>query len=74
MSHAAMPCGWGCGKSLTASEMSEHFTSCPSRPTEGVSRRAVVNDERIVGRLRQSLGRSKFQYRRAIEAHHVRKR
>ena len=30
----AMPCGWGCGKSLTASEMREHFTTCPSRPAE----------------------------------------
>lgn len=30
----AMPCGWGCGKSLTASEMREHFTTCPSRPAD----------------------------------------
>lgn len=30
----AMPCGWGCGKSLTASEMREHFTTCLSRPAE----------------------------------------
>ena len=24
-----MPCGWGCGKRLTASEIRAHFTSCP---------------------------------------------
>lgn len=27
-----MPCGWGCGKTLTAREMREHFTTCPKRP------------------------------------------
>jgi hypothetical protein len=27
-----MPCGWGCGKTLTASQLREHFTTCPKRP------------------------------------------
>jgi hypothetical protein len=27
-----MPCGWGCGKRLTASEIRAHFTSCRKRP------------------------------------------
>ncbi len=27
-----MPCGWGCGRKLTAREMREHFTTCPKRP------------------------------------------
>jgi hypothetical protein len=26
-----MPCGWGCGAELTASEIRGHFTSCPLR-------------------------------------------
>lgn len=26
-----MPCGWGCGAELTATEIREHFTSCPNR-------------------------------------------
>jgi hypothetical protein len=27
-----MPCGWKCGAKLTASEIREHFTTCPKRP------------------------------------------
>ncbi len=27
-----MPCGWKCGKQLTAREMRLHFTTCPNRP------------------------------------------
>lgn len=27
-----MPCGWGCGRELTAAEMRKHFTVCSSRP------------------------------------------
>jgi hypothetical protein len=27
-----MPCGWGCGAKLTATEMRPHFTECPKRP------------------------------------------
>ena len=27
-----MPCGWGCGAHLTASEMRRHFTECRNRP------------------------------------------
>jgi hypothetical protein len=27
-----MPCGWGCGANLTATQMREHFTTCPKRP------------------------------------------
>lgn len=26
-----MPCGWGCGASLSAREMRGHFTTCPNR-------------------------------------------
>jgi len=29
-----MPCGWGCGRRLTAREMREHFTTCPNRPAK----------------------------------------
>ena len=27
-----MPCGWGCGANLTAVEIRDHFSHCPSRP------------------------------------------
>ena len=27
-----MPCGWGCGAKLSATEMRGHFTRCPKRP------------------------------------------
>jgi hypothetical protein len=27
-----MPCGWQCGRQLTASQMRAHFTDCPRRP------------------------------------------
>lgn len=27
-----MPCGWGCGAALTASEMRKHFTDCAQKP------------------------------------------
>ena len=27
-----MPCGWGCGAALTASQIRPHFTGCPMRP------------------------------------------
>jgi len=29
-----MPCGWGCGANLTASEIRGHFTGCARRPKE----------------------------------------
>jgi hypothetical protein len=28
------PCGWGCGKRLTATEIRAHFTSCRKRPKQ----------------------------------------
>ena len=35
-----MPCGWGCGAKLTASEMREHFTRCPKHPKSEVTKNA----------------------------------
>ncbi len=31
-----MPCGWGCGASLTAAAMRAHFTACAKRPAAGI--------------------------------------
>jgi hypothetical protein len=27
-----MPCGWGCGRDLTARQMREHFVTCENKP------------------------------------------
>jgi hypothetical protein len=35
-----MPCGWNCGAYLTATEIRQHFTDCPKRPS--VSKRMTV--------------------------------
>ena len=34
-----MPCGWNCGKRLTAREMRVHFTECPKRPAKAAAAR-----------------------------------
>jgi hypothetical protein len=37
----AMPCGWGCGAKLLASQVVAHYQKCPNHPDRGLPLAAI---------------------------------